>query len=437
MMRIVLSIIAFLAAGFTGFAQQTDIVFGPAVSGQTFNTCNGFIIDSGGQGGSGYSNGETSIITICPGTPGDIVSVVFNLFALSTVDDNPLPNVTNLDYMDVYDGNSVGAPTLGTYSGNELQGVVIIATALNTSGCLTFSFRSNSTGTGMFSASASCETPCATPTAAGAIVAGITPDSIRVCIGDPVSFNSNGSFAAPGFNLVDYNWNFMDGSETSGQAVTHSFSEPGQYLVQLFVTDDNGCSNTNLVDLQVFVATTPDFTGFPADTTLCIGESITYTTDLESVCLELEHTFMGDLVIIIECPNGQSAILHQQGGGGTQIGIPVQADNVDCSDPATQGVRFNYCFSPTAPETWVEWVDNNGWGGTLPAGAYEPVQPLTNLLGCPLNGVWTLTVIDNWAADDGTLFSFALNVDPSLIPPVTTFEAKLNSVPSSAAQLSI
>ena len=275
---------------------------------------------------------------------------------------------------------------------------------------------------------------------------------------------------------MDYNWNFMDGSESSGAAVTHSFSVPGQYLVQLFVTDDNGCSNTNLVDLQVFVATIPDFTGFPADTTLCIGESISYTADpesyevlwdgfpnsnsiqdgclpdtllgvsqdvtilqtnfnpgatlsdindLQSICLELEHTFMGDLVIIVECPNGQSAILHQQGGGGTQIGVPVQADNVDCSDPATQGVPFNYCFSPTATETWVEWVDNNGWGGTLPAGTYEPVQPLTNLLGCPLNGVWTLTVIDNWAADDGTLFSFALNVDPALIPPVTTFEPQI------------
>ena len=30
---------------------------------------------------------------------------------------------------------------------------------------------------------------------------------------------------------------------------------------------------------------------------------------------------MGDLVILIECPNGQTTILHQQGGGGTQIGM--------------------------------------------------------------------------------------------------------------------
>ena len=54
---------------------------------------------------------------------------------------------------------------------------------------------------------------------------------------------------------------------------------------------------------------------------------------------------MGDLVIIVECPNGQSQVLHQQGGGGTQIGEPNEDDNVDCNDPLTQGVPYNYCFT--------------------------------------------------------------------------------------------
>ncbi|TNE75125.1 MAG: T9SS type B sorting domain-containing protein, partial [Bacteroidetes bacterium] len=51
--------------------------------------------------------------------------------------------------------------------------------------------------------------------------------------------------------------------------------------------------------------------------------------------------------------------------------------------------------------------------------------PLSNLVGCPTNGVWTLTVIDNWAADDGTLFSFGLNLDPSYYPPISTFEPQI------------
>lgn len=455
---------------------QLNIPMSPASNNQTFNTCNGFIIDSGGQGGPGYSNNENIVITICPDTPGEIVSIVFNLFQLNTTDDNPAPNITNLDYMDVYDGNSTAAPTLGTYSGSQLQGVVINATALNATGCITLRFRSNTVETGMFTAQATCETPCATPTAGGVILNGETPDSIKVCVGEPVTFQNQGSFAAQGFNLVDFEWDFMDGGSANGQQVTHSFDTPGQYLVQLFVTDDNGCGNTNLVDLQVFVATIPTFIGFPSDTTLCLGESVAFTADpnsyevlwngftgsqtiddgclpdtllgvsqdiqimqtgfaagstlqnvadVQSFCVDLEHSFMGDLVILVECPNGQTQILHQQGGGGTQLGVPNQLDNVDCSDPSTQGTPFTYCFTPLATDTWVDWVNNNGFAGTLPAGDYEPVQPFSNLLGCPLNGIWTLTVIDNWAADDGTLFTFDINLNPALYPPVTVYQPQI------------
>lgn len=458
------------------FSQQTTIPISAASNNQTFNTCNGFIIDSGGQGGPGYGNNETVVVTICPDTPGDIISIVFNLFQLSNTDDNPAPNITNVDYMDVYDGNSTAAPTLGTYSGTQLQGVIIMATALNPTGCITLRFRSNSVGTGMFTASATCTTPCATPTAAGVIVGGETLDSTRVCVGDLVDFSGIASFAAPGFTIANYEWDFMDGGTATGATVSHAFDTPGQYLVQLFLTDNNGCGNTNLIDLQVFVATIPTFIGFPGDTTLCLGENATLTadpdfyevlwngfpgsqtiddgclpdtllgvsqdvqimqtgfsagstitqlSDIQSLCLGLEHSFMGDLVIIVECPNGQNQILHQQGGGGTQIGEPNPLDNVDCSDPTTQGVPYTYCFTPMATETWVDWSNNNGFGGTIPAGNYAPIQPFTNLIGCPLNGIWTLTVIDNWAADDGTLFSFDINLDPSLYPPVTVFEPQI------------
>ncbi|MBB78379.1 MAG: hypothetical protein CL844_05200 [Crocinitomicaceae bacterium] len=467
--------LAFFLASFLLFPitlfSQFAIDFTSLNNNATFNTCNGFIIDSGGQGGTGYSNNENITITICPDTPGDIISIVFNLFSLDPTNTGTQNN-PNVDYMAVFDGNSVAANTLGTYTTNQLQGVVIQATALNPTGCITLQFYSNGVGTGMFTASATCQTPCNNPQAGGIIVGGITPDSIRVCLNQNIDFQDQGSFAQPGFNLVDYNWDFMDGTTANGQNVTHSYSIPGEYKVQLFVTDDNGCSNPNLIDLTVLVETLPDFSTFPGDTTICLGESysvsadpdsyevewtgfvgsltiddgclpdtllgvsqdiqlmqtgfysgttIANVNDIQDICLELEHSYMGDLVIMIECPNGQNAILHQQGGGGTQIGIPVQADNVDCSDPSTMGVPFTYCFAPGATETWVEWVANNPFTNTIPGGTYESIDPLSNLVGCPTNGIWTLTVIDNWALDDGTLFSFGLNLDPSYYPSVTNF----------------
>ena len=447
-----------------------------AANGQTFNTCNGFLIDSGGQGGPGYSNNESTVITICPDTPGEIISIVFNLFALDPTNTGT-PQNPNIDAMSVYDGTSTAANTLGTYNGTQLQGVVIEATQLNASGCITLEFYSNSTGTGSFTASISCETPCADPQAGGIVQNGITPDSIRVCVGDTITFQEQGSFAQAGFNLVNYMWDFLDGDTANGTTVQHVYDVPGYYNVQLFVTDDNGCTNPNLIDLQVLVGTIPDFTGFPSDTSICLGESMSFAADpesyqvswngfpgsqqiddgclpdtllgvsqdvnllqtgfsagttiqnvndIQSICLDLEHSFMGDLVILVECPNGQSAILHQQGGGGTQIGVPNPLDNVDCTDPSTQGTPFTYCFTPQATETWVDWVTaQGGFGLTIPAGDYASVQPLSNLVGCPTNGVWTLTVIDNWAADDGTLFGFGLTLDPSYYPPPQTFEPQI------------
>jgi len=461
---------------------QLPINFLTANNNTTVNTCSGFIIDSGGQGGPGYGNGENITITICPDTPGEIISIDFTLFDLSTVNTGTQQNPV-LDYMYVFDGPTTASNSLGVYSGNGLQSVIIEATQLNPSGCITLQFVSNSTGTGFFAASVSCETPCADPQAGGLLVGGITNDSIRVCTGDTVNFQEFGSFAQQGFTLTNYMWDFMDGDTANGQFVDHVYDVPGLYNVQLFVTDDNGCSNPNLISLQVLVGTIPDFINFPADTSICLGESanfiadpetyevlwngfpgsqsvddgclpdtllgvsqdiellqtgfsngstITNVNDITSICLDLEHSFMGDLVIIIECPNGQSAILHQQGGGGTQIGIPVPTDDVDCSDPTTMGTPFTYCFTPQATETWVEWVANNPGVNTIPAGNYESIDPLTNLVGCPTNGIWTLTVIDNWAADDGTLFSFGLTLDSSYYPPIQTFEPQIGNASDSS-----
>lgn len=329
---------------------QAPINMTPANNNQTFNTCNGFLIDSGGQGGPGYGNNESIVITICPDTPGEIISIVFNLFALDPTNTGTQQN-PNVDFMAVYDGPSTASNTLGTYTGTPLQGVVIEATQLNPSGCITLEFYSNSVGTGQFTASVNCETPCADPQAGGVIMNGITPDSIRVCVGDTITFQEQGSFAQQGFNLVNYMWDFMDGDTSNGTTVSHVYDVPGYYNVQLFVTDDNGCSNPNLIDLQVLVGTIPDFTGFPSDTSICLGESMTFVADPESyevswngfpgsqqiddgclpdtllglsqdvqllqtgfaagttiqnvnditsICLDLEHSYMGDLVILVE-----------------------------------------------------------------------------------------------------------------------------------------
>jgi gliding motility-associated-like protein len=465
------------------FAQQDIIDFNATNNGQTILTCDGFIIDSGGQGGPGYSNNENYTVTICPDTisTGDntlFITVVFNVFDLDGTNTGTQQN-PNLDQMAVFDGPNTGSPTLGFYNTDELANFSIGATDANESGCLTFSFYSNSTGTGNFAGIASCVQPCEPPFADAFIVDGDTPDSIRVCVGEPITFDATASTAADGFNIQEYTWNFIDGTvdNTSGSIITHAYENPGYYAVQLTLTDDNpgvNCQNLNVAPLKVYVSEYPTFYDFPGDTIICVNENIeltgiedfgqydtvwtgfpgtniiddgcledelgiaqsipvTYTEfdpsatitsvdDILDICISMEHSFMGDLVVQLSCPDGTTINLQEQGGGGTQIGVPDQADNVNCDDGTGIGEGWEYCWNADATQTWTEWVDaQGGFGLTLPEGDYASVDPLEDLIGCPLQGTWQITVFDNWAADDGTIFEFGVTFDPSFYPDIVEF----------------
>ncbi len=59
-----------------------------------------------------------------------------------------------------------------------------------------------------------------------------------------VFLNASGSKAATGHNIVDYAWDFGDGTSGSGVTVQHTFTLPQGYNVTLVVTDDIGRTTT-------------------------------------------------------------------------------------------------------------------------------------------------------------------------------------------------
>ncbi|HRD52720.1 MAG TPA: PKD domain-containing protein [Flavobacteriales bacterium] len=432
------------------------------------NTCTGAFLDSGGQGAGGYGDNENYTATICPDSPGQGINLSFITFNLSTAGSG------QIDFIAIYDGPTNASPLMGIWTGTDLQGTVISASLGNTSGCLTVEFQSNDAGTGVFAATITCVTPCFPPMAVATVG---EPLPALVCPDEVLTFDGSASFAQSGFNLVDYAWELGDGTTANTPVVTHSFSTPGAYTAQLTVTDNNGCTNTQTVDLQVFVGTTPVFAGTTESLTVCQGGTVdlsgfaapvtwtampsvdfgsgvylpdnvgqtftsqlTYTafppgstltsiSDLWGVCVDMEHSFMGDLVISITCPSGQSTILHQQGGGGTYIGAANDLDNAANPSP---GTCWNYCWSPTATlGTFAQCAafgatPNVMPGGTpqnnaLVPGTYSSVQSLGNLVGCPLNGTWTFSVSDLWAADNGFLCSWNINFNPALYPDLVEF----------------
>lgn len=137
---------------------------------------------------------------------------------------------------------------------------------------------------------------------------------------------------------------------------------------------------------------------------------------MEDVCIDIEHSYLGDLNIVLICPNGQQVTLHQYpGGGGTYLGNPW--DGAQQGNGACDGLV--YCFDNTATGLLVAGPTQpatNTAGNTIVPGTYQPAQSFNNLVGCPLNGDWTIQITDNLGSDDGYIFEWGINFDPSIVP---------------------
>ena len=413
-----------------------------------YTACEGALVDSG-LSQADYGANENHTITWCPEAPETVLNfywVVFDLDVASTIT--------------LFDGDDNTAPLIGSYSGDELQGQDIFSGVDNVTGCITVEFTSGTSSSGNFGAYASCGYPCDRPFAI------VNPTELQphyACLNEPVYLEATSSTVAEGQEIVSWVWDLGDGTtdDTSGPIVSHSYTQPGLYVMNLSLTDDNDCDNNNVLDYQILVSTNPDFTGTSSDLTMCVGdevditgvvEGVLYTAepsvdfggglfipDAQTQCfssqltftsfypgavvndanvdilnafINFEHSYMGDLTITFICPNGQTVLVHQQGGNGTFLGVPI--DNDADLNP---GEGWDYFWEPLA--TNGTWAENAG--GTLPSGSYESVQPFTNFNGCPLNGTWEVEVCDLWASDNGFIFDWSLAFAPELYPEAVTF----------------
>jgi subtilase family serine protease len=104
------------------------------ISGATsYTTCTGTLYDDGGPGNA-YSNYANGSVTLNPATIGNKIKLDFTSFSLEP----------SYDYLYIYDGTSVSAPLIGTYTGSNLPGTVY---GSSSSGALTVRFTSDGSAT--------------------------------------------------------------------------------------------------------------------------------------------------------------------------------------------------------------------------------------------------------------------------------------------------
>ncbi|MEO0727437.1 MAG: proprotein convertase P-domain-containing protein [Bacteroidota bacterium] len=173
------------------------------------------------------------------------------------------------------------------------------------------------------------------------------------------------------------------------------------------------------------------------------GATLTNPADICFVSLDLEHSYSGDLDIELVCPDGNSIFLldFPSGTGSTNFGEPWATGPVDgASGNLTPGVPYTYSFVEGAGNGTLVQFDNNGPptytyttvpdpGGVthtytdtyFPPGDYQPEESYANLLGCPLNGEWTIRVTDNLGLDNGWLFGWSIAFKDYLYPEIEVF----------------
>jgi gliding motility-associated-like protein len=236
---------------------------------------------------------------------------------------------------------------------------------------------------------------------------------------------------------------------------TGEFTGLGEGTYQVTVTDNNGCIKTSaiytVIDPDPIVITLIDslyscgsLPVIEADTTFlpdgdgdiytstithvdfADGAVVQSTADIESIAINMEHSYLRDLTIKLICPNGSSLMFTDEVGGGRYLGKPVRDPG---DDDLTPGEGFTYIFTEDSealytwanvPEARYTYTDLGGNEHVnklyVPAGPYKPMGNFSSLVGCPLNGDWTLEVTDNNPVDNGYIFKWYLNFAPSTFP---------------------
>lgn len=458
-------LVLFTMVSVSTFSQNTPMTNG------NLSLCTGNLLDPGGL--ANYPNNSNVQTTICPSTIGASIQLSFSSF------DTEL----NFDDLTIYDGPTTAAPILGTYGGSLPPFSV---QASNATGCLTLVFQSDAgTNFSGFSAAISCIFPCQPFTAQ---ITSTTPASvggfIDICVGQSITVSGSGNYPNSPGNYTQSNatssfqWVFGDLSTINQASGSHTYTAPGVYDLDLNIIDVNGCSSSNDINTKVRVSGPPTFTGTSAaSNAICAGQTntltglvqatelnyfcesvnadttvipdgvgvsytndlnldcfnpaatITSASDISSVCVDIEHSYIHDLTMTLTCPNGTSVDLYVTYPGAVnsvQFGQPVDNDL-----SSTLGTPYTYCFTNTATNTIYSiaepgvgtpptqnYTDNDGVAVAgayyIPAGNYLPDQGFNNLVGCPLNGNWTISITDGLNSDNGTVFNWSIDFAPAL-----------------------
>lgn len=172
--------------------------------------------------------------------------------------------------------------------------------------------------------------------------------------------------------------------------------------------------------------------------------------DILSVCINMEHSFLGDLKIALECPNGTRVHLLPEnsewptsGFKNTWLGVAIDDVGGGCNgDVYEKGFGWNYCWSNNTDQGYTYASGLNGYiyeesniilynitesvvdstDKTTMSQVYHPVESFESFVGCPMNGTWLIEIEDTRGIDNGFVFEWEISLKDKLPVMLESYE---------------
>ncbi|MCQ2976041.1 MAG: PKD domain-containing protein [Bacteroidales bacterium] len=281
-------------------------------------------------------------------------------------------------------------------------------------------------------------------------------DTIKICKNKAIEFIANASINGEPVN-AEFSWDFDDGTiinKSSTNTINHAFSKGGSYITMVKAVYNDYYAYSKIT---VLVGNPPSFsrykTSIPeSQTGICLGESVTLNlptndttlfykpitthtelieqslfnkewtsfvrlktfdnknittgAEIKSVTIKMDHENSKDVKITLACPNNKEIVLKDYSTNeGYMMGLPSSKGF---------GTLYNYTFIENGNNT-INNTTLNQNDTVLPAGNYKTEQSFSELIGCPINGDWTIKVSSQGTANEGYAIEFSLNLDNSIL----------------------
>ncbi len=270
-------------------------------------------------------------------------------------------------------------------------------------------------------------------------------DEIEGCEPLTVVFTYSGS--TPTANLTGWNWNFNNGEPNSTNPVTStSVFNSGDYTVSLTVTDNNGCTNSSTLEINVGGEYDPTLTVTDDDDdhTALLGHVLCAQDTVSLFVLQFDDTLVDDFTWWIDSSSNQVAsdqytdYAFDQDTGWTYLHMITLIngcrdttfwDSLYISGPIINGITphsecsapldYDFTLNQILADEW-DW-ETYWWNGTTKVPVCSELGSVVESFSCTFPSSPTSFWVKVTARCDTTVCEFIDSVQITISAPIAIF----------------